>query len=159
MQDEQNQVEGTEPETEVSPAAQVSGEDGNQPVPSQPGSPEGDTNPETGNEEQQAETSSEDRGESQGENIEAPAEAPLSEAGTEPAADAVPAQNEAEETDATGADEVEGSENVRFDEEGRQIATDEEKAELRSLESKRHNMPVTGDDIARIDYLNTLKHD
>jgi ribonuclease D len=48
---------------------------------------------------------------------------------------------------------------IAFDEEGRQIATDEEKLELKSLEFKRTQMPIGGDDVARIEYLNTLRHD
>lgn len=168
MQDEQNTIvpEGqSEPEAEVSATTQGSETPGEGTVPGQPGSQEGDTNPENGNAEQQAEVESEDRGESQGENTETPANPPAGD-GTAPAeagdvtpADSVQPENEAAETQPTGTDEVQGSENVRFDEEGRQIATEEEKAELKSLEFKRTQMPVTGDDIARIDYLNTLKHD
>lgn len=166
MSDEQNtQVEGQESvdtQTEVSPATQGSEVAGGESVSSQPGSQEGDTDPQAGNAEQQAETSSEDRGESQGENAENPpvgdGTAPA-EAGDVSQAEPVSAQNEAEETQSTGTDEVQGSENVAVDEDGRQIATEEEKAELKSLEFKRTQMPVSGDDVARIEYLNTLKHD
>lgn len=161
MSDDNTKSEETQsqPEAEVSPTAQGSEAPREESVQGQPGSQQGDTNPESGNAEQQAEVEGEDRGEPAPEVPETPAESSNPEEGTEPAAETVQPENEAEETESPREDEGEGSPNVSFDEEGRQIATDEEKAELRALQSKRKNMPITGDDVARIDYLNTLKHD
>jgi hypothetical protein len=157
----QDQLEGdkdrVESEAEVSPTTQGSETPREESVSGQPGSEQGDTNPESGNAEQQAEVEGEDRGEPSPEVPAVPAEGSNPETGTNTPAETVSTENEAEETEPVGEDESQGSETLAED--GRKIATDEEKAELKSLESKRKNMPITGDDVARIDYLNTLKHD
>lgn len=147
--------EAAHAEAGVSPANYSDSEAGNTPEPTQPGSPEGDTNPESGNAEQQAETSSEDRGESSGENTEVPAEGNSNET-TDSESPTVSGEDGTEETQSAGADEGAGSETVS---DGRQKATDEEKAEYKSLQHKRSQTNLTSEDFARMDYLEGLNHD
>lgn len=155
-----NQQEGAdkaaESEAGVSPANYSDSEAGNTPEPTQPGSQEGDTNPESGNAEQQAETSSEDRGESSGENTTVPAEGTSTE-GTESESTTLSNEDGAQETDSAGADEGAGTQAASED--GRPKASDEEKAEYKSLQHKRTQTNLSPQDFERLDYLGGLNHD
>lgn len=147
---------GVEPQTENTTPTQKGGDAGEGSVSEQPGeTPEGSSQPEAGVEGENPE-------QQPGENPEAPenppvgnGEAPAEAGNVEPAVEEpVQPENGTTEAESAGSDEAERE----TDEDGQQIATVEETAELRSLEMKRKNMPISGDEVARIEYLNTLKH-
>ena len=149
MSDEQTQ--GVNTQTEDTTPAQGGGESGGQPV-----------QPEVGEaQSSESETQSENSSEESGENPETPTEpaegngeAPA-EAGNVQPENSVQPENEPEETQPTGEDESQGT---QVPGEPRR-ATDEEKAELKSLQFKRTQTTVSGDEVARMEELSALNHD
>jgi hypothetical protein len=154
----ESESKSPDPQAGVSPTTQGSETPGEESVPGQPGSQEGDTNPESGNAEQQAEVEGENPGEQPSENPETPANPPAgsgeapAEAGNVEPAQPVQPENGDEAVEPSGEDENQGQNAVQDG-----VATKEEQEEYARLITKRKNMPLDGDDIARWDYLSKLK--